>query len=418
MILRSRYAVPHTYGMMPFVASNIFSRSNLPLFSTFFLWSVGTGGMLLVRPLFAASLGASVFWVSVLIASNGLARMVAAPVSGFLSDRLGRKPVVIMGVSLRAASSILAFFATSYEQFLILEFFGGMGVSVWATASAIIMADMSGEHQRGRAVAVRTMSIRLGTVAGPFIGGVLAMAFGLPAILLFNGVTKLVVLAVIISRFTETHTVEQRERQAAAATAPVSFRIFLSPAYLSVAFATISVGMMGLVGAFGALFPLQAESVLGYSAADVGNLMAFAGAIAFLITFPNGLLVDRYGRKAAIIPGLLLLALTPMILAQGPLGLLMIAAMLVYGLGEGICQGVSQVFAMDLAPEGQRGAFMGIWALYSNLGSFIVPPVIGAVAQMVGFAGGFYVIAAVTALSALLIGIYGPEPQRRAVVAV
>ena len=201
-IPRSRYAVPHTYGMMPFVASNIFSRSNLPLFSTFFLWSVGTGGMLLVRPLFAASLGASVFWVSVLIASNGLARMVAAPVTGFLSDRLGRKPVVIMGVSLRAASSILAFFATSYEQFLILEFFGGMGVSVWGTASAIIMADMSGEHQRGRAVAVRTMSIRLGTVAGPFIGGVLAMAFGLPAILLFNGVTKLAVLAVIISRFT------------------------------------------------------------------------------------------------------------------------------------------------------------------------------------------------------------------------
>ena len=155
--------------------------------------------------------------------------------------------------------------------------------------------------------------------------------------------------------------------------------------------------------------------MLGYTAAEVGNLMAFAGAIAFLITFPNGLLVDRYGRKAAIIPGLLLLALTPMILAQGPLGLLMIAAMLVYGLGEGICQGVSQVFAMDLAPEGQRGAFMGIWALYSNLGSFIVPPIIGAVAQTIGFAGGFYVIAAVTALSALLIGIYGPEPQRRRV---
>ena len=55
-----------------------------------------------------------------LLATNSLARKAASPGTGFLSDRFGRRPLVIIRITLWAASAILAHFSTSYEQFLIL----------------------------------------------------------------------------------------------------------------------------------------------------------------------------------------------------------------------------------------------------------------------------------------------------------
>ena len=142
-------------------------------FIIFFVWAMGAGSMQLARPLFAASFGVSVFFVALVSASNALARLVAAPITGFLSDRFGRRPLIIMGVFLRGGTALLSFFAPNYETFLLLEFIGGIGISVFNTGSTIIIADLSGEDSRGRAVALRTMSMRLGTVSGPFVGGIL-----------------------------------------------------------------------------------------------------------------------------------------------------------------------------------------------------------------------------------------------------
>ncbi len=399
---------------MPAVSYNVLSRRGLPLFAIFFIWASGTGAMQLARPLMAASLGANIFFVSVLLASNSLARMVASPITGLLSDRFGRRPLVIMGIVLRGTSALLSYFSTSYEQFLIFEFFGGIGISIFATGASIIVADVSTEHQRGRAVALRGMSLRLGTALGPLIGAVLTGLFGLRAILLFNGITKLLVLGMVLTMVRETRPEPVTGGQRGATRLNRNdWKALVSAPYLAVAAATLVIGMMELAGAAGGVLTLMAKNDLGLNPSVVGNLLTLAGLVALAVSFPNGLLVDRFGRKPTLIPGLCLFAVFAAALSSRPDVGLVVLAMVFYGVADGMCQGSAQVFAMDLAPPARRGAFMGIWQLYGNLGGLISPIIAGGIAQAWGFSAAFVAIMALVLISAALVLVYGPETRGR-----
>src|SRR6266571_4738210 len=99
---------------------NLVSARGLPVYSTFFLWSFGTGANQLARPLFAASFGVPLALVALVTSSNSLSHLLAGPVTGYAMDRWGRKPLLIVGLVLRRATLILEFYATSYPQYLAL----------------------------------------------------------------------------------------------------------------------------------------------------------------------------------------------------------------------------------------------------------------------------------------------------------
>ena len=72
---------------------NIFGRAGIPLFAAFFIWNIGGGAMTLARPLFAAELGANVFFVTLVGSVNSFASLISGPLTGFAMDRWGRRPV-------------------------------------------------------------------------------------------------------------------------------------------------------------------------------------------------------------------------------------------------------------------------------------------------------------------------------------
>lgn len=368
------------------------------------------GAMHLARPLFAASFGVSVFLVAVITSSNGVARLVSGPVIGFLMDRWGRKPLLIFGVVLRSATGLAEYFASSYLEFLILEFIGGIGVSIWGTGSSIVIADVTGEENRGRAVATRSFSMRLGNVSGPLIGGLLATFFDLRSIFLFNAVTKLVVLVVLIFLVGETRPEAAAKKSAGAAGAgeQVGFSIFLTRAFLVISFVTFTLSLVG-GGVFEALFPIYAKTTMGLTPGEIGYLLTAVSVTVLLVSVPNGILVDRYGRKRTLIPGLLILAVSAYLLSR--IGNLPMAymAVVVYGIGEAMTTGASQVYVMDLAPEARRGTFLGVWSLFTNTSAVIAPLLAGFLAQHTDFSFTFAVIAVFIGLSALLMWILGPE---------
>jgi MFS family permease len=105
----------------------------------------------------------------------------------------------------------------------------------------------------------------------------------------------------------------------------------------------------------------------GFATGEVGHLIAIAGVATLLVSMPNGYVVDAFGRKITLIPGLFVLGLSAPLLVwigMGDLGMAVVV-MILYGIGEGVCFGASQTYAMDLAPEQQRGSFLGVWSLVS-----------------------------------------------------
>lgn len=393
---------------------NILSPRALPLFSTFFLWSFGTAGMHLARPLFAASFGVPLVLVTLITSTNAVGHLFAGPVTGFAMDRWGRKPLLIIGLIVRGGSTFLEFFADSYLQFLLLEFVGGMGVTMFITGSTVVLADLSVAENRGRAVALRSVSGRLGFVAGPFVAGAIAMLLDLRWVFLFNAATKALILVIVLTMIRETHPAAAADRhgepQLAGERLPLA--VFLTRSFLMIALVSFSVQMTAQ-GVFQSLLPVYLRGKEVFSLADIGNFITIAATATLLVTVPNGYLVDLYGRKMTLVPGLGVLAVACWLLAgAGDYGgvLLMVIA---YGVGEGVCFGASQAYAMDLAPENRRGSFLGMWSLVSSAGGALAPLSVGLAAQQLGFSSTFVLVGVALVAVAALMFAFGPDTKPR-----
>ena len=393
--------------------ANMFSLRGVPVFASFFLWAFGTGGMQLARPLFAASFGVPLVLVTLVTSANSVASLIAGPVTGFAVDRLGRKPLLILGVSLRGMSAFLEFFAGSYTDFLFLEFFGAIGISMWVTGSSVLVADMSSVENRGRVVAARNVAARLGFISGPLVGAAIATILDLRWVFLFNAATKIAIVVIVFWFVRETHPESARQAAKGQAPAePLSPAMFLSRPFLIIAFVAFVVTMMAQ-GIFNSLFPVYLQGKEGFSTTDLGTFMTLASFMMLVVSMPNGYLVDMRGRKITLVPGLLVLGVSAYLLGvAGDYGAVMLAIIL-YGIGEGVCFGASQAYAMDLAPEQRRGSFLGIWALVNNLGGAVAPVLIGAVAQQFGFYTAFTALAVLFAIVASVMFAFGPDTRPR-----
>ena len=176
---------------------------------------------------------------------------------------------------------------------------------------------------------------------------------------------------------------------------------------------TLSLNMMGQGGAFGALFPVQAKEQVGLSSAQLGELLSLAGFLGLLVTIPSGWVIDKYGRKVTLIPGLLLLATGAFVLTSLDNMTQIYLVIGLYGIGQALSMGASQAFAADLAPEDRRGAFLGVWTTIGNIGSIVAPLLIGAIATNFGYAPGYVMVATFLLASALFMVIFGPETGGR-----
>lgn len=386
----------------------------LPIFSTFFLWGLGTGAQQLARPLFAASFGVPIVLVTLITTSNAIAHTATSPIIGYLTDRWGRKPLSLIGVTLRGVTTTLEFFADSYLQFLILEFIGGIGVATWITSSSILMADVTSVENRGRMLALRGMSSRFGAILGPAVGAALAAVFGLRACFLFNTATKIVQILILLYLIRETRPDSartHRETSHAPALQQAAAMFFTRP-FLLIAAVSVATSMMGM-GVFLSISPVFLQRDVGLSSSDIGAMMALAATVTFLASYPNGVLIDRYGRKRVLVPGLVVLAFSAFLLANVNDYSSVIVMAIVYGLGEAVAAGAAQAYVVDVAPEDRRGTFLGTWSLFNSTGGIAAPLLIGLVADLAGFQPTFWVVAALLVLAAAAMGIYGPDFGRR-----
>jgi MFS family permease len=393
---------------------NILSPRGLPIYATFFLWSFGTGANQLARPLFAASFGVPLALVALVTSSNSFSHLLAGPVTGYAMDRWGRKPLLIVGLVLRGATLFLEFYATSYPQYLALEFIGGVGVAVWSTGASILIADLSLRENRGRALAVRSLASKLGAIAGPMVGAAITVAFDLRGIFLFNGVSKVVILAIVLWMIAETRPEAAvgpgHPRHALAL--DLLAAMFVNRPFLAIAAATFAISMVQQ-GLFAAIFPVYATQSVGLSTSDVGGLITLAATLSLLISLPNGIIVDLFGRKSTLVPGLAVLGVASYLLAISADHGSVLAMVVVYGLGEGICLGASQAYAMDLAPEDRRGSFLGVWSLLQNVGGITAPLTIGLVAEQLGYMTAFAGVAVAMLGVAVVIWAFAPDTAAR-----
>tara|TARA_B100000686_G_scaffold149259_1_gene156541 strand:- start:1427 stop:2656 length:1230 start_codon:yes stop_codon:yes gene_type:complete len=395
--------------------NKVIGLSHAPIFFSFFTWGFGTGAQNLGRPLFAFAATGNIFLVGILLASNAIPRTFTGPLTGFLSDRFGRKPLVILGPTIRGISNVGQFMIglDDYWLFFALELFGQAGVAMWNTSSNVLLSDVTRTESRARVLAARQMSTRLGFVAGPAVGGVLASVFGLQSVFLLNGLSKIVIVLVVFFGVKETRPARMETSPEKPTRRRLSFYPFKDRTFAVLAIATAAFAMSN-AGIMQTLVPVYAIDMIKVDEAAVGFLISVASTVTFLFAYPNGIIADRYGRKRSLVPGLLLLALASFVLAGWDFYTALLVAVGIKGLGEAMSLGTTQTYAMDLAPDHARGAYIGFWTFSQALGATLGPILMAGLYYLISPGAAFMTMAIILILAAVLLALFGRETVGRA----
>jgi DHA1 family tetracycline resistance protein-like MFS transporter len=149
------------------------NRPLLVIFLTIFVNLVGFGIIIPLLPFYAETFGASPLAIGLLFAVFSLAQLVAAPILGSLSDRYGRRPVLILSLAGTVVSFVMMALAQSLAVLFVARIVDGLSGGNISTARAYV-ADVTKPEDRARAYGLIGAAFGLGFILGPAISGLLA----------------------------------------------------------------------------------------------------------------------------------------------------------------------------------------------------------------------------------------------------
>ncbi len=380
----------------------------IPVYLPSFIMSMCQGIVLLMIPLFALDLGAGVGMAAIVFSLRGLGNVVADVPAGAAASRLGDKPTMLIGVGVMCLAALAASFSSNALGLSLAAFLLGVGMATWMIGRLTFISDAVPALHRGKSIATMAGIQRFGNFLGPTVSGVLAFYFGFEVVFLIVAALSLLA-AVLVMLFVDGSKVEPEEDD------PHQIPLLnILPSVLSEhrhAFATAGVAMLMLTmlrASRQLLIPLWGESI-SLNTAEIGYIM---GAAAFIdmCMFPiAGYVLDRFGRKPAAMLCLAFLTIGLLMVPFSNDALVLTAAALVVGMGNGLGSGINMTLGTDLAPPATRGEFLGVWRLAGDAGSFAGPVVIGSLAGAVALTSAFYFVTVAGVVGMVLIAFFVKE---------
>jgi MFS family permease len=382
---------------------------------------LGFGAIVPVLPLYAQSFDVSASAVGLTIAVYGLARFAVATPAGRLADRLGRRPTLALGGLVSALGNVWCAAAASYPEFVAARFVAGAGAGLILTAGQIVLADITTPEHRGRTIAIYQAVFIFAVGIGPFPGGLLAEHLGLAAPFAAYGIAGALSGAVAWFAVAETRDLAQARGRGALGPRP-SFAAQLRLLTRQVGYVLVClVSFMNAVARTGALFnivPVLGSLRLALSVAEIGFGLALGSVIGLLAAYPAGMLVDRFGRKAVIVPATLLSGLSMLLFCVAPTYAWFVAACLLWGLASSIGSAAPAAYAADSAPAGMNATTMSTFRMIGDSGYVVGPIALGFVVDVYGPEEGLVLAAALLVAIGLLFARLAPETYRGARAAV
>ncbi len=338
------------------------------LFLVVFVDLLGFGMVIPVMPIYAEHLGASEASTGWLSTGYSLMQFVFAPIWGRLSDRIGRRPVLLVSIAMTAVAFLLYGFAGSFAVLLVSRLFAGAATANIAIAQAYV-ADVTPPEGRARGMGMIGAAFGLGFVFGPAVGGLLAgwslSAPGLAAAAL--SAVNLVAAAVLLPEPAQ-HVAATRSRGRFAALASE----MRQPGIRRVLFIYLVV-TLGF-SAMEATYAFLAQRQFGLGERQVGWVFAYIGVIVVLVQ--GGLigpLTRRFGEKRLLVVGSILqgIALASLPFSSGVAGLLAATAPL--ALGSGMANPSMMSLLSRFARAEDQGGTLGIGQSASALGRIVGP---------------------------------------------
>jgi MFS family permease len=312
--------------------------------------------------------------LEVSLAVGGLVLMVAGVVGaggnvigGLMADKYGRRGVMVSSMLLRCLTFILLAVQVTYDPELIpiavllslSYFFGG----VFSPANNAMVADLSEPARRMEAYGMLRVAWNLGFAVGPIIGGFLIMisfslTFTISAIISFGAA---LIVAFMIS---ESYVPKPKEKKESVWTGITHIK----PLFLL--FCVVCIPMYIMSGQFGSTYTVYANERIGIDTATIGLVFALNGIMVVLMQMPISRWLTERNQYMAMVFGSIIYAIGFLLIAAVTDSIGLAVTMIIITLGEMIVVPVSNTLTVLLAPDDERGTYLGIFGLVSSFGWF------------------------------------------------
>lgn len=360
------------------------------IFTTVFIDLIGFGIVLPLMPFYAETFGATGIHVGLLLTSYSLMQFLFAPVWGKISDRVGRRPIILLGLLGSSASYFVFATAHSLAMLYISRLLAGVAGANISTAQAYI-ADSTTPENRVKGMGLIGAAFGLGFIFGPAIGGALSR-FGYSTPGLFAA--GLSFLNFLVACFVLPESLKKGAGKSHAEVTRERFRWHnyaqtLAHPYVALLLAIFFTSVMSFAS-MEATFALFVERQFHYTATDTGYLFAYVGVVATIIQGGLiGKLVKRFGEPRLIMAGSLLMSFGLVLLAYVLNAIELIAALSVLACGSAISTPSVQGLISRLSDPDKQGGVLGVAQSFASLARILGPVLGGVIFDRWGFQAAF-----------------------------
>ncbi|MGD1101336.1 MAG: MFS transporter [Terriglobia bacterium] len=378
------------------------------LFLLLFLGLADNQMIAALLPSLVKSLGISISTAGLLVVVYSLAAAVAAFFSGTLSDHYGRRRFLLAGGAFFAVASWAAAESRTLNELMLARALTGLAAGTLSTCSITFAADWFAYNVRGRAIGLISSAYFAAPILGVPIAALIADRFGWRrAFLFFAGLAVVVTLATLRLPRERLNPQPSTEKLRTAAQA---FRSFLvrrdTAAALVIAF-LVSGGLVGFLTYIGEWL----NSSFGLPTRTIGWVFMLGGIVAVGSAPLGGILSDRWGKRAVSIASNILLAVAVAFVPFLPWGWGLLGVFGLASLSAAFRQGPLTALMTEMVPAAQRGSFIALRNISSQMGIGATAYLGGVLYQRSGYAAVTSLCAVMTAVVVILLATHIVEPR-------
>ncbi len=385
----------------------------LPIYLPAIFASLSLGITDPILPLLAQDLGANYTMIGIVVSGMTFGMLLTDLPGGIILSRLGERKTMMLGTLTASLAGFAMLWVDTVAEAILYRIILGIGFSIFALARHTYIAERVPVADRGRATAMFGGVARAARLTGPLIGGAVGAAISLKApFAIIGGLWFFTFIAVLLfmpktSPLQTAHVVTVKEYTSQIGrTWRNNWRVLTSAGTGQLLAQLVRRGRSTLIPLFGA-------NVIGLSVDEIGLVMSIAQGFDTALFYPAGLLMDRFGRKFAIIPSFLLQAAGFFLLPfTFSFATLTIVTSLI-GLGSGIGSGTMMTLGADLSPANQRSTFLGTWRMMGSAGFTASPIIVGTVANIFTLSGASLLLGGLGVMSSILFAKYVPETLKK-----
>jgi MFS family permease len=309
--------------------------------------------------------------VGLTFALFAVANVVGSMLGGALTDRFGRKGMLIIGLLISGLSSLAMGLAGTFEFFFGVVIFVGMLANIGGPAQQAMVADLLPEEKRAEGFGILRVVVNLAVAIGPAIGGLVATSSYL-LLFISDAVSSTITAAIVTLAIRETRPVPREGQTEETITQTFAGYRDVLRDLMFVFFIGACMLMAMVYMQMNTTLAVYLRDVHGVTERGFGYILSLNAAMVVLFQFPITRWIRRYQPLLVMAAGTLLYAV-----GFGLYGLvsaysLFLLAMVIITIGEMFVSPTSQALVAQLAPEDMRGRYMAIFGF-----SWVVPSIVG-----------------------------------------